>query len=667
MGSLSGDLRLIVYIPRSHPLQRGLSYEPGDFWRLFFARLRLTALWNDLGNVWGTFALRPVALVALFTALSVLGIGTNSAQAADFAYRLSGIEGALLENVEAQLSSLGLDDVTVPGRYRAQIRAGVKTGLKALGYYEPEVKLTWERRAAQDNRANSEKGAPSDATTSATDEPSSEKKNTSSPQVLLVTVKPGEPVRIAGAELCLEGEAADDPDFKKLQEKLPQKGRILHHGEYDTFKKEVTALGTRKGYFQGRFTRSELAVATSRREAWWRLTYESGPRWRFGETSFTGSQIDHEILEQIVPFKPGDPYLSDTLAQLNENLADTGWFSSAVVVPDFRNADAEHRLPLIGAITPRKANIMELGAGYSTDVGPRFTGTWTKPWVNSSGHSLTISTSLSQKEPELDFSYRVPVKKNPLEEYWLYQGGFKYTDLNDTRSKQTSFLVSRNWNFSTGWQRAVSLRWLNDNYTQGETDENTMLLYPGISVRRTRSRGGAMPTWGDSQHYSIDVSNGLWGSDTDFWAVNASGTLIRTFRNRHRFVGRYTAGWIEATSFTDVPPDLRYFAGGDRSIRGYDYKSIAPKDSSGDLRGAKRLLTASLEYQWNFSGDWWVAVFADSGEAVDRFNTTDIKTGAGLGIRWKSPVGPVKFDIARPVGDDEHHSFAFYIGLGPEL
>lgn len=626
-----------MYIPRPLPLQRGLLGKLDDFWSLFFA-------------------LRNVALVT-FSVLGVLIGGTNSVQAADFTYRLSGLEGALLENVEAQLASLGLDDVTVPGRYRAQIRSGVKTGLKALGYYDPEVKLTWESRSPQDSRASS--------VVAVTDKASLEK--TSSPKVLLVTVNPGDPVRIAGAELILEGEAAEDADFKKLQEKLPKNGHILHHGEYDAFKKEVTALGTRKGYFLGRFTRSELAVATSRHEAWWRLTYDSGPRWRFGETSFSGSQIDHELLEHLVPFKSGDPYLSDTLAQLNENLADTGWFSSAVVVPDFRNADTEHRLPLIGAITPRKANIMELGAGYSTDVGPRFTGTWTKPWVNSSGHSLTLSTSLSQKEPELDFSYRVPVKNNPLEEYWLYQGGFKYTDLNDTRSKQTSFLVSRNWNFSTGWQRAVSLRWLNDNYTQGETDENTMLLYPGVSVRRTRSRGGAMPSWGDSQNYSIDVSNGLWGSDTDFWAFNASGTLIRTFKNRHRFVGRYTAGWIEATNFSSVPPDLRYFAGGDRSIRGYDYKSIAPKDSSGDLRGAKRLLTASLEYQWNFSGDWWVAVFTDSGEAVDRFNTTDIKTGAGLGIRWKSPVGPVKFDIARPVGDAEHHSFAFYIGLGPEL
>lgn len=110
-----------------------------------------------------------------------------------------------------------------------------------------------------------------------------------------------------------------------------------------------------------------------------------------------------------------------------------------------------------------------------------------------------------------------------------------------------------------------------------------------------------------------------------------------------------------------------FFAGGDRSIRGYDYKSLSPRDASGDLRGAKRLLTASLEYQFNVTGSWWGAAFVDTGEAVDRLDSTHFKTGAGLGIRWQSPVGPVKLDIARPIGDPDHKGFAFYIGLGPEL
>ena len=388
--------------------------------------------------------LRTAALALLLALLGAAG-----ARADDFAYRLEGLDGALEENVTAQLQSQGLSSITVAGRYRSQIRSGVKKGLRALGYYEPVVKLSWEDGVKGDR--SEDQGSASEG--SSEKSPDEGKGGKTAPRMLIVKVDPGEPVRIAGAELALSGEAAEDPDFRKLLDSLPEKGRVLHHGEYEAFKKSVLALGTRKGYFLGRFTKSELAVAASRREAWWRLAYDSGPRWKFGEVAFTGSQIDADILARLVPFERGEPYASEKLAELNENLADTGWFSSAVVAPAFRQAGADHELPLAGALTPRKGNSVEVGVGYSTDVGPRFTGEWTKPWVNSSGHSLTVSTRLSMKEPELSFSYKMPLRDNPLEEYWLAQGGFKHTDINDTRSEQTTFEGSRYWNFATGWQR----------------------------------------------------------------------------------------------------------------------------------------------------------------------------------------------------------------------
>lgn len=108
----------------------------------------------------------------------------------------------------------------------------------------------------------------------------------------------------------------------------------------------------------------------------------------------------------------------------------------------------------------------------------------------------------------------------------------------------------------------------------------------------------------------------MWGSDINFIVMQAQDVWIRTLYDRHRFVVRGNLGWIEADNFDKVPPDLRFFAGGDRSIRGYKYKSISPKDDDGKLIGASKLATGSLEYQYNVSGKWWGAVFVDSGEAV---------------------------------------------------
>ncbi len=135
-------------------------------------------------------------------------------------------------------------------------------------------------------------------------------------------------------------------------------------------------------------------------------------------------------------------------------------------------------------------------------------------------------------------------------------------------------------------------------------------------MNRTRSRGGLMPTWGDSQRYSVDYSNTMWGSDINFIVMQAQDVWIRTLYDRHRFVVRGNAWLDRSETFDKVPPDLRFFAGGDRSIRGYKYKSISPKDDDGKLIGASKLATGSLEYQYNVSGKWWGAVFVDSGEAV---------------------------------------------------
>lgn len=134
-----------------------------------------------------------------------------------------------------------------------------------------------------------------------------------------------------------------------------------------------------------------------------------------------------------------------------------------------------------------------------------------------------------------------------------------------------------------------------------------------------------MPKWGDSQRYTIGYANQMWGSDIDALMLEAQYTLIRTFARKHRFVLRSHLGWIETGDFNDVPPDLRYFAGGDRSIRGYDYESISPKDENGDLTGASKMITGSIEYQLRVKGKWWGAVFFDIGRADTNFEFSNLK------------------------------------------
>ena len=568
--------------------------------------------------------------------VSVL-LTSGIASAANVRLQVEGLSGALEKNVRAQLSTIQSDEVTPDRRFRARVDDAIREGLKALGYYEPTIDF--------DLRPPPKKGR----------------------QVLIARVSPGEPVLIGGTNVILRGGARTDRDYLDLLSTRPKIGTVLNHGDYDHFKKELTNVSLRKGYFDSQFNKSQLGIALDRRQAFWDIDYDSGERYRFGDVTFEGSQIREEYLQNLVPFKKGDYYQSRDLAELNRRLSATGWFNSVVVAPEFEKSRKTKVLPLHGVVSPRTENTIETGVGYSTDVGPRVRTSWKKPWMNSYGHSLTTSLSLSAPEQQLDFSYKMPLLKNPLEQYYLVQGGFKRTDLNDTKQDSTTLAVSRFWDLSSGWQRAINLRWSLDHFTQANVTNTTMLLYPGVMISRTRSRGGLMPTWGDSQRYSIDYSNTMWGSDVDFSVIQAQNVWIRTLYDKHRFVVRGNLGWIETGDFDKVPPDLRFFAGGDRSIRGYKYKSIAPKYANGDLKGASKLITGSLEYQYNVTGKWWGAMFVDSGEAVSDIRESDFKTGAGVGVRWQSPVGPIKLDIARPIGDKEEHGLQFYIGLGPEL
>ncbi|CAQ86143.1 MULTISPECIES: autotransporter assembly complex protein TamA [Photorhabdus] len=572
--------------------------------------------------------------------LLCVSVATPIAHSANLRLKLEGLTGSLEKNARVHLSTISTDEVAADGRFRSRVDKAIREGLRPLGYYEPIIEFTY-----RENKPPTR-------------------------SVLTAKVIAGEPVRIAGVSVVLEGGAKIDEDYAKLvKSNSPKKGTILNHGEYESFKSSLTGLAIRKGYFDAIMKKSQLGVSKERHEAFWDFDVDSGERYRFGLVNYQGSQIREDYLGNLVPFKEGDFYTSEQLAELNRRLAETGWFNSALVTPDFETGrkNGNKTLPLDAVLTPRSENYVELGGGYGSDVGPRVKAKWAKPWLNSRGHSLNTSINLSAPEQIVDASYKMPLKVNPLEQYYALQTGYKRKDLNDTVSDTATVNLSRNWDLSTGWQYGINMRWSLSHFTQADVTNTTMLLYPGANVSRIRQRGGTMPYWGDSQRYSIDISDTTWGSDVDFLVLQAKNVWIRTYWDNHRFVARGNLGWIETNEFQKVPPDLRFFAGGDHSIRGYKYQKISPKDDKGKLTGASTLIVGSLEYQYNVTGDWWSAVFVDTGEAVNDIKNSDFKTGAGIGVRWASPVGPIKFDLARPIGDSDSHGIQFYIGLGSEL
>ena len=578
--------------------------------------------------------MKKSAIVIAATSLITALFAGNAFAAAGYRIELNGLNGELKDNVEAHVAEL---DEQNPAAAARALRRAIVEGLKALGYYSPDIDIKFNR-------------------------------NDGKPE-LIANVDIGDQVTLRSPDLDIEGEARQDPDFALLIGNVPQAGTPLNHGTYSGFKDELLSLSLAKGYFEGRFTDKRLAVSPEAKAAQWHLHYDSGPRYRWGKITYKGSQIDEAYLKGLERITEGDYYDYAEYAELSKRLGDTGWFASIAAEPDFEagKADPQKHLPVEVTVSPRKRNLVETGLGFSSDIGPRAKLKWTRPWVNEKGHSFDVTTEVSAKEQVLDASYRIPTKADPIGDYWLVQGGYKYTDLNDTKSSQFAVSLSRNKQLNSGWIRSLSLNVLSDNFTQAEINNNKLVIYPGISFTRTRARGGLTPDWGDTQRYGISVANGIWASESDFVRLEASQTWLRTLALKHRFVMRATVGWIETDDLNGVPPDLRFFAGGDNSVRGYDYKSISPTNDKGELTGGTKMASASVEYQYNVTGNWWAATFFDVGDSVKSLGDLTLNKGAGVGIRWNSPIGPVKVDVAWPIASNLDRGMHFYFGLGGAL
>ncbi|EHZ2643581.1 outer membrane protein assembly factor [Vibrio parahaemolyticus] len=550
---------------------------------------------------------------------------------ADVSLKLKGIDGALEDNVKAYLSSIPEKDYSTSLRFQARLDQSITEALNALGYYHAKISYSI-------SEGNDE---------------------------LIVNIHKGLPVKIKVMDVVISCEAKEDEEFANLIAKSSLKvGRILNQGEYDSLKSGIRNLALQRGYFNGDFKLNKLEVIPELNEANVRLHYDSGIRYHFGPVEITGSQIWENRVESMRPFEIGEPYLVSDVGEYNQNLSNTDWFSSVFVEPDLSKLEDGRELPIKISLAPAAKNQIETGIGYSTDTGVRGTLKWKKPWVSARGHSFNTALSLSKPEQTITAGYKIPLD-DVLREYYQLQFGLKHLDNRDTESLESNLAVERHWLTDGGWHKTVYVRHLYENFSQGLQDDGVQFVLPGATFSRTRVRGGSMPMWGDKQSVTVEYGDPALLSETRVLRLLGRSSWIRGIGENHRGLFRLEGGANITEEFEKLSPSLRFFAGGDNNIRGYGYESISPVDESGALTGAKYILSSTLEYQYRVYGNWWAATFYDIGDAFN--DTPEWKSGAGVGIRWASPVGPVSFDFAWGLDEKPNNEFRIHFSLGPEL
>lgn len=333
---------------------------------------------------------------------------------------------------------------------------------------------------------------------------------------------------------------------------------------------------------------------------------------------------------------------------------------------------ASKKIPLYVFVSANKPRDAQVGLGYGTDTGTRATAKIDYNLLNRQGYQAGAETAVSRITKNVAV-YASRPWQHPLndklegrltyEEEVIDQGEGNF----DLSSSTLKAALARNIRRDSGWNRSYSVRYRLDEletgidktkladlpvrFTSSNSKQKALLF--GYGINKTNVDSASNPTRGIRQYYSIEAGADGALSDTNLAIARAGVSGIYSFGEdeKHQILGSVNTGYIWADDFYDVPYKLRFFAGGDQSIRGYDYESLSPLDK-GYLTGGQILAVGSAEYNYEFRPGFRGAFFTDVGNAYDKDFETETKVGVGVGIRWASPVGVVRVDVAAGVTEE---------------
>lgn len=551
---------------------------------------------------------------------------------------IEGLEGDVLKNVQAALAlPPGLvQDGQVNQRWlrlfeqRAPER--VRSALEPFGYYETQVKtsLAVEQGVYR----------------------------------LYVRVEPGEPVRVASVKVDINGPGAREEKLKELLSRFPlKKGDILRQDFYEGGKATLKSRAVDLGYLDADFSTHAIRISPEEKKGTIELVLETGPQYRFGEVTFIGAATYPDtFLKRYLAFRQGEPLSYSKVTQTQLNLINSDRFKEVTVEPMKKDAH-NGVVPITVRLTPSPPKRLRVGVGYETDIGARFSTRYQDLNFNQWGHELNAELNIAQRLQGFVTSYVVPSRKN-LDSKLSTKLGIQREDTETYGSR--AIFVEPEYVHGLGGGKLASayVQFRLEDFTIGEQEGRSRLVMPGVRFSQLRYDDLIRPKKGFRYALEMRGTDEFLGSNTGFFQILVNGDLLMPLPWRFSLLARAQGGvTILSDPFRDLPASVRFFAGGDRSVRGYAYQSLGPKNAVGDVIGGKHLLVGSVEIERPISKIFGLAAFYDVGNAFNDFGNMDLKHGAGIGVRVYTPVGPIRLDLARQFGVD-HPKFRVHFTVG---
>ena len=548
-------------------------------------------------------------------------------------FDIKGVSGDIEDNVESYLSTISIPKGNNYSYFESKVRKNIIESIQVFGFYRPEIKVNL---TLDDDEL-----------------------------IVFIDIKLGERIKLSTVNIQINGEAKLDSSFQSILNEAPLKpGANLSHADYDKFKADISKLALARGYFDGKWTKSEVRVSVKKGSAEVDLIFESQQRYVFGESVLSNPTKSQSVVTELATFRMGQEYESHLVAEYSLALFNSRYFQSASVVPDI-NGRADGKIPVIITVINHPSNTYEVGVGYLSDVGFRGTLGWTKPWINSRGDSVSAEFEYSTVQQEFTFDYDIPIE-DPITNIAKIQFGFQRKDNEDTESRLFTLQLQRQFELESKWLRTWFVKFEQEDFVQGSQVGSSIMVLPGVSFAKTTQRGGVDPYWGNQQLFSFEAASPLWGADINMAKFQSRTKYLRSLNRTHFFTTRVDLGAIYVDEIESVPASMRFFAGGSQSIRGYQYETVTPVDADNAYIGGRYLTVGSFEYGYQFAEKWRIGIFTDVGTSTNDFSEP-LSIGVGTGIRWMTPIGPVKVDFAVPVKSDRDTKYTFHLYIGPEL
>lgn len=489
-----------------------------------------------------------------------------------------------------------------------------------------------------------------------------------SPPVLHYSITPGERYMLSAITLQWPKEALKSIDISKFPFKTGDavdvqaiNGQALR--VQDMIGKDACLLSL------GVVPVLQLDTVKHRAELIYRI--EHGPSARFGPPLVTGNErVKDRIIDQAVKWKEGDCFRQETIDATRKALIETQLFASVkITTPTEADKDGKAAIPI--QLTERVPRTIRAGANYATDRGAGVNLGWEHRNYFGGAERVTADSVLAEQEQSLTLGLRTPYFMRE-DQALNISGAVKNedTDAYQSRSINTSAHVERklneDWNVSAG----VAYSLIHSSDIRTGTENYGLISAPLFAEYDTRDNAQDAKKGWFIRAAGAPYADTL-GLGTQFLKLQGTAQTYYTkqkMKYKPTLAFRANLGGISGASASDMPPDVRFYAGGGGSVRGFGYQSLNPR-LNGEPYGGLSVFEASAEARLRFTPEIGGVLFVDAGNAYSSSLPQPgdkLYVSAGAGVRYYSPVGPLRLDVGIPLNGDDigETGYGLYVSLG---